>query len=1660
MTTLTEEQELAVLGELPSAEHPVVLLPVRLETRFVTSGATPELLVRLYPDEVHVDTHEPGLTAQEAEWGRHFWAQTWRTGTDDDDASAVARRHQAWEQLAQRYGAGRAEWIVRTLQPTNPGDRPAQPVPEGTPLPAQPVHPAHATREDTWTRAPQARALPARWVLLAHRGGRRVALASGEPLPERLAVGPDPGAPPPPQTGDDELAVDPGMRWLVDFAAAQEAGMAVRIPLTADDVRLGFDTLVAVGLRGGSTPQEATVEVAALLDAHRYTEGLAVSPLGTPTNNTEAGAAGRASRSLDPVATYPLGRDGDGDGDAPDAGSAQDTAGPLLAAALGVDRRALAPVVGAGTREQADARAMQALLWPGTGGYFLEHLLDVFPAEDLARVRQHFLDHVRAEGPLPTLRLGRQPYGVLPVTSLERWPADGGARADLLRTLRQRWRAAIPRVPRLDRRPTATVAPSEAAILNVLRSGPTSAGYGVRLALDHRLFGVRELHTRFELPSQVTLHEQNLRTFLTGLGLPGLPRLLSTVLAADSADLRDDAVLAPQGAPADDAELLRWLRESPPETIRLEQGLPARPGHLLYLVARHAVLLTYASVAREILRAAGAPEGATGDPAVVDVLEADTLTLGRLAARPLPGLAKPLHELTAADHPAAALLDEMRSALDYLRALPPDRLEALLTGTLDLFAYRLDAWVTSLATGRLRELRANNPVGAVVGGFGWLEDVRASPPRPPAPVTPEEAGPLVVDPMSAGFVHAPSLNQASTAALLRSGYAGVGGEPGASHPFAVDLSSQRVRLAEWLLDGVRQGQPLGALLGYRFERGLHDRALDGYIAIFRRLAPFGELARAQVAAEEAEEAAQRLRGLKHPDLAKANTALTAAKTKHTQLTQERSRLPGRLATAERALAPLLQQRTALIAEIQRIGNLLRRQPLNERLNEQLLEANLKMRRLTPRIEKLQADIKRIKDRQAVINGLVTTAARDVTAAQRRVNELRNLPHPGLAAAEQAAGTAKAEYDGLLAEARRQRLYPPTASVEALEAVEVLHVVDGLALLDLHERGAVPFGLKGLPAPRHPHHPLLVAELAALEAAVDAVRDALTAESVHQVVQGNPTRAGASLDAVARREVPPPELEFHRTPRSGVAVAHRVVVVGNASDDAVPAWPTDARQVRAAVEPMLHRWVAALLGDPAAIRCDVLFEDEVSGEVLARRDLRLRNAGLAPLDLVALADATGAARPELMAYLADRSRATRPPDVPADAPVRVLLDRQADWPADVRSLAEALEVARAVGEVLAGGRALAPGDLALPEEEPTAAVDLAELAARADAAVRRLAVAHAALERVLPPAGVADAGEGDAPAGGVAGLDAAGVEAVGKGLVQMLFFGFAESVPALAVGEAPGAVEDLLARARAVEEAARRRLEAARNLDAGFGRAAATPEAQVAHDTARVQAVLGRSFVVLPRLTGGPFGGASPSGAARPDLGGDPSAPATWLQRMAHVRRDVEHLQTVLLYGAVAGAAGDVEVAQLPAVEGERWVALAPPAGSAVPGGRLSLVGQVTEPLGAAGAVAGLFVDEWVEVVPSRSEVTGIACNIDEPAAQPPQAVLVAVAPPGTDRWGVDLLESILLETLELARLRAVAPEQLAPSTDLEEVLPALYFGLNLQNDTVSTDFTRAMEQGG
>ena len=234
----------------------------------------------------------------------------------------------------------------------------------------------------------------------ACRAGRRIA----RPARPRRRTGP--GRRPAAAPRDDVLAIDPGLRWLVDFSAAEAAGMAVRVPLTADDVRLGFDTLLVFGLRTSPDPAAEATALEALVAAHRSTHGMATVPADTATNNTGDGAVPLPAAGV----TSPAERG---------APPAADAAGSLLATALGIDAAAVGPLGGADDRADADAAAMLSLLWPATGGYFLEQLFAVGP--DPAAARRHAVDYVRPDGPLPIMRVGRQPYGVLPVTSLDRW---------------------------------------------------------------------------------------------------------------------------------------------------------------------------------------------------------------------------------------------------------------------------------------------------------------------------------------------------------------------------------------------------------------------------------------------------------------------------------------------------------------------------------------------------------------------------------------------------------------------------------------------------------------------------------------------------------------------------------------------------------------------------------------------------------------------------------------------------------------------------------------------------------------------------------------------------------------------------------------------------------------------------------------------------------------------------------------------------------------------------------------------------------------------------------------------------------------------------------------------------------------------------------------
>ena len=118
--------------------------------------------------------------------------------------------------------------------------------------------------------------------------------------------------------------------------------------------------------------------------------------------------------------------------------------------------------------------------------------------------------------------------------------------------------------------------------------------------------------------------------------------------------------------------------------------------------------------------------------------------------------------------------------------------------------------------------------GGLSGGL-WLARAGASPQplqpfqgtAPPEFLDPADP-PLHVAPDNGGYIHGPSLNHAVTAAVLRNAYI-THADPDHPSVAAVSLTSERVRIALAMVEGVQNGQELGALLGYQLERGLHDR---------------------------------------------------------------------------------------------------------------------------------------------------------------------------------------------------------------------------------------------------------------------------------------------------------------------------------------------------------------------------------------------------------------------------------------------------------------------------------------------------------------------------------------------------------------------------------------------------------------------------------------------------------------------------------------------------------------------------------------------------------------------------------------------------------------------------------------------------------------------
>jgi len=863
-----------------SAQTPLLLLPVNVQTRFVKpEKGNDELWLRIYPDQIALDSHEPGLTTQELSDGQAYWTALWQAGNPPPDPDAAKA---PWRTIAALYKPPRAAWICLQLTPTNLAQQPAAATPSGTaPVPA-PLFPAVPSRSSSWEQPAVADALPDVWTVVVNSGSQS-SVFRGSPivLPLAVSLTPNGGAFP---AGN---VVDADLQWMVDFPTALQAGMALKIPLTQAQSTSGIDAIFVYGLRAND--MQAGQTLVDLLTAHHYTDGLALVPQGAPTNNTPDASSAYSRTDPNYEISFAVERRGP-------LTSNSDCDGIALASLVGIPSTTFDHVAYADGTNSLNSTDMLRSLWPSTLGYFFDQMMaSVFSADTIDSARDYALANAYPRGPIPALRVGTTPYGVLPVTSLKNFRLDGplagpggNALVQFVQKLWPTWLASSAGAPRME-----SGGNPDQELMSVLGMDASSMNFQGRPVVGDAFLWNLLSFLGVPQPFQVKWWQSYTAAAQTLLDDEGYsswdPRIMTAGFDPNSFPIKFSTV---QDGPLSETDPLKadanlgggqtgnyidWLQNASIADIQAEKYPGTTPTSLLYKVLRQSLLLEYVNLA-------GTDEVRAGKLTVAQIQETElvaiqpsvpTLTPWQLLERP----SNPNPHLSWADYlhtnihfPAGSTftrLDDQRTSLSRLAALPTAELDRLLTETLDACSHRLDVWATAIATALLKRARAQQSSGLYLGCYGWVENVlpekgrvavegaeleqvralddarasrvRIQPPGTlPAPgeVTTVAPLPAPFQPLTdnGGYILAPSQMQAVVAAVLRNGYM-THKDTAEDGLLSIDLSSQRVQRALWLIGGVQEGQSLNALFGYLFEDALADHSLQQYVQPFRDAYP-------------------------------------------------------------------------------------------------------------------------------------------------------------------------------------------------------------------------------------------------------------------------------------------------------------------------------------------------------------------------------------------------------------------------------------------------------------------------------------------------------------------------------------------------------------------------------------------------------------------------------------------------------------------------------------------------------------------------------------------------------------------------------------------------------------------------------------------------------
>jgi hypothetical protein len=186
------------------ADIPMLLVPVRLETKYFKAATGDELRIRIIPDPIAVRSAAPASERELAE-AYDFWTRYLAAKTPE-------QRTATWRRFAGRLGTNRAGYLARLVRPSVASDgRPKFP-------PVTPESPS----------AGLVSLLPDRWMATGWVGEAVAFERFSLPVVPPLAVSPDPSAATRPVSRSG-LEIDPATAWLFDYGEALRRGMAITV---------------------------------------------------------------------------------------------------------------------------------------------------------------------------------------------------------------------------------------------------------------------------------------------------------------------------------------------------------------------------------------------------------------------------------------------------------------------------------------------------------------------------------------------------------------------------------------------------------------------------------------------------------------------------------------------------------------------------------------------------------------------------------------------------------------------------------------------------------------------------------------------------------------------------------------------------------------------------------------------------------------------------------------------------------------------------------------------------------------------------------------------------------------------------------------------------------------------------------------------------------------------------------------------------------------------------------------------------------------------------------------------------------------------------------------------------------------------------------------